>query len=204
MTYIGIDFSMNSTALTVVQDNSTYFYNFTKDLPKNKTEELKKYNIGVIKLEHQTSLEFSENENIKLEYAIRLSDEILKVVESFESSFVAIENFAYSMVGRSTLDISGFQYILRYKLRNSEKVKNIFYFQPSEIKKFALKGNSNKNQLILQYLKNSYVNDLTNLLTSENNLFKKKDKEEFSKPIDDLVDSFFIVNYLKSKIGEQL
>lgn len=198
MTKIGIDFSMNSTAMSIEQDGIVYFYNFSKGLPKNKTEELGKYNINVIKMESETSIDFSENENLKLEYAIRLSDEIMKVIESFGQSEVAIENFAYSMVGRSTLDISGYQYILRYNLRNSKNVQNIYYFQPSEIKKFALKGNSNKNQLILQYIQNAYVNNLSELLNSEN-LFKKKGKDEFGKPIDDLVDSFFILQYLKSK-----
>lgn len=202
MIFIGIDFSINSTAMCILDgDKEEFFYSFNRgQTPQKYLKVLEKYpNIYTIGLEKIIDLEdLSTNELIKIDEAIKLADLIVNEVNKYDSVLIGIENFSYNGIGKRSLDLAGFQYILRARLFKKENVKNIFFYTPGEIKKYASKGNAVKEQMMESYLKLNQENDLTRLMKDEE--IQKASK--FPKPIDDLVDSWYIVKMLQKKYQE--
>ena len=78
--------------------------------------------------------------------------------------------------------------------------ENIYVVQPSHVKKLAGKGNSNKHEMVKAF-QNNVLNDLNLEKTKLWNSIKDKDfSKKIPKPIDDLVDSYFILNTLKNNL----
>ena len=95
--------------------------------------------------------------------------------------------------------------ILYNEFYNPALPNNIAVFSPSQIKSHAGKGNANK-VLMYQYFVEDVCSD-KELIRS--NLYKKMEKIkiepnkkgeiEIPKPIDDIVDAYFICNMLREK-----
>ena len=91
---------------------------------------------------------------------------------------------------------------LRQKLISSYGLRSFYIFQPSAVKKLAGKGNCDK-----LYMVNAFKSNILKDPILEQNSFwqwiqdKTYDPKKIPKPLDDIVDSYFIVKSLQAKLN---
>lgn len=205
MKYFGIDMSLNHSAACYCDGNSYIYNTITREdtltkKQKNILEELnffKNYNnISINKI--NKSKNYTEQEFLKLEDAILLTDTLFNLIPK-DVKLLGLEGIAYSSVGSRSIDLAGYQYLLRNKI----KKENIIYkiYSPNTIKKTAGKGNYNKNQML-----DAYVANITNDSLLENcevykfilnNLEKLYISSKVIEPISGIVDSYWIIKTLQ-------
>ena len=218
MIYTGIDFSLNSPGVCVQNHQGEYkfitFFNYGnriwdeegrkipkafsvhKELMDNKTI------LGFPYYRHVASKDFLLREREKMTDGQSIADligDILITLFGTDSHKVSLEGFSYGSKGNSFIDIVQYNTFLRNKLVNAWGVNKISIYQPSHIKKLAGKGNANKH-----YMAKAFQDDVLN----DKNLRKTKlwkwtqgkdFSEKIPKPLDDLIDAYFILNANKEK-----
>ena len=103
-------------------------------------------------------------------------------------NYISLESYV------QVFNLTHFRIILRSLLLDAYGSSNISIFQPSYVKKTAGKGNANKHYMI-----KAFQDDVFNDKDLRNTkLWKYVQGKDFStkipKPLDDLVDSYFILN----------
>jgi hypothetical protein len=214
MIHIGIDFSLNSPAVCVKKHDGTYrfisFFNFgdrdweSKKIPKafeihrdlSDTDAI----IAIPYNRKVGSKDFFENQREKLIDGKNIADTIVNyLIPMYGTSSVkiALEGFSYGSTGNSFIDIVQYNTFLRSLILDAYSAKNIYIVQPSHVKKSAGKGNANKHFMAKSFQDN-VLNDDQLKKTKLWNWCKDKDfSEKIPKPIDDMIDSYFIVNTIK-------
>lgn len=218
MIYTGIDFSLNSPG-TCTQDNKgkyTFitFFNYGNRIWDEEGRKIpKSFSVHKELMDDKTILgfpyyrqvkdkDFLRREREKLTDGQNIADlisNILITLYGTESHKIALEGFSYGSKGNSFIDIVQYNTFLRNEIVNSWGVENISIYQPSHVKKLAGKGNANKH-----YMVKAFQDDVYNDKNLRNtNLWKWTQGKDFSekipKPIDDLVDAYFILNANKEK-----
>jgi len=125
-------------------------------------------------------------------YQIKCIKEILdKYIEQIYS--VSIENFSFQSKGSSVSRLYGSQYLLRNYLFQNFSQDSIHFFTPKEVKKIAGNGNWNKEQMIETFFNENDLS-INNIKESLKCLIKinKRGKKVYLKPLDDIVDSYYI------------
>ena len=200
---VGIDFSITSTALTIEIDTVDYFYVFYRnDYIKKRNDIYKDSKINFIKLSDSSFndklIDSNKRENMKVGASIECANSIVGVIESFNLPFkVGIETFSYGSFGNMSFDLVGFQYVLRSKIFEINNLESFNFFSPTQVKKIANinKQKNTKKEDIIQYYKELSVNnDLSEFLNDSR--FGGKTY----KPMDDLVDSYYVKELLKNNI----
>ena len=207
MTYIGIDYSINSPAVCILHNNNFYYYNRYNKVRTSARSMLiierlcDVQNVELIVINNKEQVNYSESE--KLDYSLELSGCIMSFIETKIKELcinkddvrIAIEGLSYGSKGNRLADIAGFQYILRNKIKDAGFIFKIF--APTTIKKFAGKGNLSKPELIKIFINQKDVenNYLRNELVDKGDYYIKNN--EWYKSIDDLVDSYWIVKFLQ-------
>ena len=218
MIYTGIDFSLNSPGTCTQDNNGKYtfitFFNYgnriwddgVRKIPKSFSvhKELMddKTILGFPYYRHVQDKDFLRREREKLTDGQNIADlisTILITLYGTEDHKIALEGFSYGSKGNSFIDIVQYNTFLRNEIVNSWGVENISIYQPSHVKKLAGKGNANKH-----YMVKAFQDDVHNDKDLRNtNLWKWTQGKDFSekipKPIDDLVDAYFILNANKEK-----
>jgi hypothetical protein len=194
MTIVGIDMSKNSPGVCIRRGSSLEFLSFIRGSNKGKiaahykTVEEAGVKIHFYEWLQPAKMEYSESEVWKSEDASRYAEWIVSHLPD-EVDFVGIEGFSYGSSGNSFIDIVGYGYAVRMALIQKYSAKKFSVFSPGNVKKTAGKGNANK-EAIMEFFMNSTSEDLAQ------NEFWKGLKEgridKTKKPIDDLVDSYFI------------
>jgi hypothetical protein len=106
---------------------------------------------------------------------------------------VSLEGFSYGSTGNSFIDIVQYNSFLRSALLEIYGSEKISIFQPSHVKKLAGKGNANKHFMIKAF-QDDVLNDEDLRKTKLWKYVQGKDfSEKIPKPLDDLVDSYFIL-----------
>jgi len=200
MNIVGIDFSINSTAMCTEIDNNEKFYLFTRNISKNRANCLESTDIELVYLDKfKDSNDLNEVESDKVYNAIELSNSILKILESYDSyiDILTIEGFSYGGTGLRALDLAGFQYILRSMIALSNNIDLLKFVPPSTLKKFAIKGNASKSEMIESFMQLAPDNILYKILKNEECDCISK-SGNYQKPFDDLVDSWYIKEFYKN------
>jgi hypothetical protein len=209
---IGIDFSLNSPAVCVKNGKGEYifisFFNFgdriwddTKKIPKafQVHQELieNKTILGFPYYRNVTSDSFLIREREKLEDCRSIASLITNSLISFfgsDNAQVSLEGFSYGSTGNSFIDIVQYNSFLRSSLLETYGSDKISIFQPSHVKKLAGKGNANKHYMIKAF-QDDVLNDKDLRNTKLWKYVQGKDfSEKIPKPLDDLVDAYFILN----------
>ena len=211
MTHVGIDFSLNSPGICI-QDARGYhfisFFNFGKrtiDLALGKDIKIPKafqvhYELKEADIIHAYpynrevhSKAFLYREREKMLDASNIANIICTVIGLYKPHKIYLEGFSYGSRGNSFIDIIQYNSFLRKDLVTIYGKDNISVFQPSHVKKTAGKGNGNKHFMIKAFQDNVLDDDL--LIETE--LWKwvqgKDYTEKIPKPLDDMVDSYFIL-----------
>ncbi len=214
---VGIDFSLNSPGIAIKKENRYKFYslfnygkdNFWERFKNNKMQkafsihkELKENNCISIHPYNRSvkSKEFLLREREKLTDANFISELIIDILKNeivSEKYHISLEGFSYGSKGNSFIDMIQYNTFLRHKLLEEFDINKISFFQPSHVKKLAGKGNANKFYMIKAF-QEDVLNDKDLRNTKLWNWIKDKDySEKIPKPIDDIVDSYFILNCFK-------
>jgi len=207
MALAGIDFSLNSPAICI--QTSTHLkwislYHLDRDpaLPTLKAFKLHEElaDSGAITstryAREVSSKLFLERERQKMTDAERLAQLIIGTLLSHDVTRVAIEGFSYGSKGNSFIDMVVYNTFLRQKLIQQFGVESFHVFQPTTVKKLAGKGNGNK-----LYMFEAFKRDhLLDPMLRDSTLWQWSQSKEFSKeipkPLDDLIDSYFILRAL--------
>jgi hypothetical protein len=211
MIHIGIDFSLNSPGVCARNHDGTYqffsFFNFgertfdDKKIPKafehhkmlseDNTIFAIPYNRKV------SSKEFLQREREKLIDGKDIAELIINYIVLLYGTTnvkIALEGFSYGSTGNSFIDIIQYNTFLRSMLLSAYGASNIYIMQPSHVKKLAGKGNANKHFMVKAF-QDDVLNDNDLRKTKLWNWTKDKDfSEKIPKPVDDLIDSYFILN----------
>lgn len=191
MTIIGIDFSINSTAMVIKMDDKTHLFSFVPNYQKGrapfKVHDFLNGDLEVIGYEKaKPSKNSIEEQSNKLLNADNLSDSIMSTLKDIkEVDEIRIEGFSYMSKGNSFIDLITYNTFLKVKL--IKKFGHIIKVVPPKTLKKIYTGNGNatKCDMMRHYLttKSSLVNKINEL-----NIVKE---EEFNipKPLDDLIDA---------------
>lgn len=215
--FIGIDISLNSTAITSYDPDTQkfHFYSFYKnytDRDANKKSLAFRFinqasDFSVFRMEREVlCLQKDEKENYSLTETTKLKDahfNSIKIASIFNTQHiekVAFEGFSYGSSGSSLIDIVGMTYLLRkemFRLINYDKKKMIIK-TPSEVKKFAGRnvkektGGANKLKMFELFLTENIKSEFYDVVV----LNKKEivnDKNKILSPVDDIIDSYYVL-----------
>ena len=198
---IGIDQSINSTGMTVQvwNDNNSelpvqeHFYiikgNDKKLTAKEqKAQEYVNFDYVIYNKIKTTDLTDShEIELAKTNNLINITNCICKLIRLWEVSFnpdeiyLCMEGISYQSANtRSIAELSGLNYLLRYRILKNFPEIHLIVSPPSEIKKFATGNGAAKKEAMISLFNNIYPNLY---------LIPK---------IDDLADSYWMCSYCKT------
>jgi len=220
---IGIDFSLNSPSITMkFKHNNNEQYKFcsffNSDGKDWKVKDLKSYknhktigndinNKDVYMIDYTrniTATDYTEKESQKIADAQFLSQLIVDFIKSFINENrieylnikIAIEGFSYGSKGAAYNDLIMYNSFLRKELLTLTSADNICVFSPKHAKKLAGNGNADKEYMINAFIENKLKDDLIEKTYLYKYCSENLDMKNL-KPVDDLVDSYFILKCLK-------
>jgi len=214
---IGIDFSLNNAAMTILNNDVLKFYAFpnTQKMYTKKKEVHSDFLIydkfdtetiaTIIPYNRDNKFEnYQHEQQYKLFKAHELSQNIIDVINNNieEKCIIGLEGFSYGSKGSSQIDLVFFNAILRYKILTIKNTELII-LAPKTIKRFAGNGNADKHVMLNAFknIKNDILTETEfyKYLMSTNDYVKGKN-HEIANPITDIVDSYWIIRYLKETI----
>lgn len=204
MNLVSIDFSINSPGICLYKDGKPHFISFLK--PKTGTKKEQKLQEDMAMLDDVTLI-YQEEPDIKKQELTRvlrhryISKGVCDIIEEhtdptqpyafyFEGSSYGTSRFGTN----SLIDLASASSILKSDMIDRFDVAEMEVYAPTTIKKFAGKGNMSKLDMWEAFLCLETLN--------QSELFKfcqqfKGDKK-IMKPIDDLVDAYFLLEYVSS------
>jgi hypothetical protein len=120
---------------------------------------------------------------------------------------VGIEGFSFGSTGNRLAQLSGYQWVLRYMMYKDIKMKpeNFYVYAPMTVKATAGKGNFKKEDMIAAFvqsvdpkLRETKFWQRLNEAPAE---FQTK-KGKWLRPIDDIVDAYWVLRTLEKGISE--
>jgi hypothetical protein len=192
---VGIDFSINSTAITIRNDKGIVMMSFVPNYEPGKSawkaHEVLQQVLQISTYKKDGSIkDASEDQRIKIRNADRLSSLIVETIGEERLKKVErinIEGFSYASKGNAFIDLITYNTFLKCKLY-SIVGDRIYVVPPKTLKKrYTGNGNATKCDMLRSYLEK---ND-NHLCTLIREVVTIKEEGEFTipKPIDDLIDS---------------
>ena len=214
-TYIGIDFSINSPALTLYLNDEFHFFSFFNFDPNRFLDKKFPKAITVHRMLHdsntatlipylrkKTAEDYSEDQFNKIKDADNLATLITKTLISNvpkpDNLDIAIEGYSYGSKGNAIIDIVSFNSVLRNYLYRIFPAAKIWIFSPSAIKKFAGKGNAKKSDMLDYFLAEPPKHKFSQFVAENKEMLVNS--TDVKKPVDDIIDSYFICKYLMHRV----
>jgi hypothetical protein len=224
--YIGIDISLNSTAVFIESDKGITILSFTNKKDNNiYIKELDRYGVKFFHYNREISKDYSINEILKLKHYNKISDlllfEIQKYINIEENTFCQIEGYSFSKNTSSILDIVSLSTLIRSKLITDIKNIDISIISPSSLKLDTCKlvykpidigirkpkykyvneqgisgGSFKKPQMYRAIIEGKIDTPIYEMLLTYKELM---DREKIPNPIEDIIDATFAC---KIKINE--
>lgn len=205
MAILGIDFSLTSTAVTLKNLTGYVFYTFARDTAVKADCAIALKNAGVevhlvpAEAPLPKKATIAERERSSLEDAHVLINTIINQFKYLHDPITAygIEGFSFGSTGNRLAQIAGYQWALRWEMRNIGMTSsNLWVFSPMTVKATAGKGNFKKEQMIEAFVNSDdpLLQDNPFWLALKNNpaQFQTK-KGNWLKPIDDVIDSYWVL-----------
>lgn len=207
----GIDFSIKSTAITVKHAIGYEFFSFARsNVAKDYVfEDLKKAGVIVKTIPDEPLLPKKSLTAVRERSSLidmnNIIDNIILNIKQYNIQSYAIEGFSFGSTGNRLAQISGYQWVLRWELQKLGILpENFWTFAPMSVKVTAGKGNFSKEQMIEAFIntEDELLNSHPFWLTLKNNpeVFQNK-KGLFIKPIDDIIDSWWVLKTLEKTIN---
>ena len=212
MTYVTIDFSLNSPGICVYHNKEYTFFSYLKPKSGTKKEQALQEDIArlsdvvfIDQPDFKNNFEYSSAELAKINRYIKTSvdviEQIKKITAGATDYIFAFEGTSYGskMGTNNMIDMAAGAAILKMRIIEEFNPETIETISPSTIKKHAGKGNMSKLQLWEKFLVN--VLEDSDLATSPFFNFCQKEigeTKKIPKPFDDLVDAYFLNHLVKS------
>lgn len=224
--YIGIDISLNSTAIYIESSKGTSILSFTNKKDNNiYIKELDRYGVNFFHYNREKSEDYSTNEILKLIHYNKISgdiiDELISRISLSEKTYCQIEGYSFSKNTSSILDIVSLSTLIRSKLITNIDDVDITIISPSTLKLEACKmvytpidvgkkkpkyqyrnnqgisgGSFKKPQMYRAMIEGEILSPIFDMLVSYRDLM---DRDKIPNPIEDIIDSIFCC---KIKINE--
>ena len=138
MNFIGIDISLNSTAIFIENESNISILSFTNKKDNNiYIKELDRCGVKFFHHNRETSEDYSKNEILKLKHYNMLSDkifsEIISRIDTTKKTLCQIEGYSFSKNTSSILDIVSLSTLIRSKLIQINDI-DITIISPSTLK----------------------------------------------------------------------
>jgi hypothetical protein len=190
---IGIDFSINSTAVCLKTEDGIRLFSFVPNYKKTLSafkihEEISEVVDVVSYKKDPSSKDPIEDQAIKLSNADVLSYTIIRTIKPFVTEIpdIRIEGFSFGSKGNSFIDLITYNTFLKTKLI-LEWGHCISVVSPKTVKKmYTGNGNASKVDMVKKYLELGSGNFYEKLKSLN---LKLEENSTIPKPIDDLVDS---------------
>ena len=216
--YIGIDISLNSTAIYIESDKGISILSITNKKDNNMyIKELNRCGVVFFHFNIEKSEDYSTNEILKLRHYNKISDTILDEITSrislSKKTYCQIEGYSFSKNTSSILDIVSLSTLIRSKLITNINDIDITIISPSSLKLEACKmvyepinigkkkpkyqyrnnqgisgGSFKKPQMYRAMIEGKIQNPILDMLVSYIDLM---DRDKIPNPIDDIIDSIF-------------
>ena len=208
---VGIDFSIKSPAVTLLSNSGEwYFYTFARNSVAKEDFflTLKNNGVNVITLPDEPPLPKSANltdrERSSIKDGLMQTRSISKMLSAWsftEDDQIAIEGFSFASTGNRLAQISGYQWLLRsYLIEDCEiSPEQLWFYSPMTIKATAGKGNYKKEEMIEAFINSDCNSQFAEALRNAPAEFQTK-RGQWLKPIDDIVDSYWIAKTLQKTI----
>jgi hypothetical protein len=209
MNFVTIDFSLNSPGICIFSKDKYHFIGYLKPGTGTKAEQKLQEELNLLedtRITHQpdwTNNEaYSKSEMIKIQRHTRTANDIIDMIIEITGEdpevVVAFEGSSYGSSGgtNNIIDMAAGAAILKMEMMSRLKVKDMMTIAPSTIKKFIHKGNMNKREIWPYFL--NYKEDINIALIDYCNKYIGNDIKNVPKPLDDLVDAFFMLKYVLS------
>ena len=222
---VSVDFSLNSTGVTIYNcdTKSHKFLSFVNIYKDKKTESIaesitnyvivQKYHRPPIKAvkSRVNGLSGWEKDHINncISYNRQLSDFICMHVSNENRNILVFENYSYGSASDTFIQIIENTMELKSNLLKTTffEMDDLFLVTAPQVKKFAGGGNFDKYQLLISFIalkdENLTACGFHKLMTNDCDKFaslknkKGKSVNEVAKPIDDIIDSFWINKYFQ-------
>jgi hypothetical protein len=218
MNYIGVDISLNSTAVFIETNENKHILSFTNKKDNNiYIRELDRYGVKFFHIDREKSDDYSINEILKIKHYNMLSDllvnEIIKRIDMTKKTFCQIEGYSFSKNTSSILDIVSLSTLIRSTLIKSIENIDISIISPSSLKletckmvykpenigikkpKLVFKNNQGipgglfkKPQMYRAILEGKIDTPIYDMLMTYKDLM---DREKIPNPIEDIIDATF-------------
>lgn len=227
MNYIGIDISLNSTAVYIESENIKSILSFTNKKDNNiYIKELDRCGVKFYHLNRDVSENYSKNEILKLNHYNKISNliinEILSIININEKTYCQIEGYSFSKNTSSILDIVSLSTLIRVYLLNNIDNIDITIISPKSLKLEVCKliyepinigkkkpkyeyrnyqgisgGSFNKPQMYRAMLDGKIDSPIYKMLESYKDLMER---EKIPNPIEDIIDSIFACKIKRKEI----
>lgn len=188
LTLVGLDFSINSPAVTILKDNEYFFY----AINRKDSEVVRKMN----ELSNVT-VEICLNEGLTpFQYYDKMTDMLIRWINSNigPNTIFAMEDWVYSLRGNALIDIVYATSILRYKLIKKYGEDKLNFYSPTHVKKvFTGNGRADKNMMLEHFKSLGLVFPFAQYSASI-------DKSQ--KPAEDIIDSFAVLKTMELELDE--
>jgi hypothetical protein len=229
--YIGIDISINSTAIFIISNKGENILSFTNKKDNNiYIRELDACGVKIFSNNREKSDKYSENEILKLESHINLSEniivEILNYIDKKEKTYCQIEGYSFSKNTSSILDIVSLSTLVRRNLYKEIKNIDITIISPTSLKLEACKlvykpvdigkkksklkyvnnegisgGSFKKPQMFRAMIEGNIMTPISKMLNDYKHLM---DREKIPNPIEDIIDSIFACLIRKKTVEDAI
>ena len=209
MILIGMDFSIQSPGICIEYLNEFSFITIQRKIKEDYKEILNNSGVFVEEIQEKENFKgttITEIERGNSKDALLLSNTIYETIFPYfledHNIKIGIEGLSFMSRGNIISQFSGYHYVLRNTLNKIIPFDNQFLFSPSSIKKLAGKGNFKKDDMINAFLKeNDNNNELLREIKKTPEKFQNRNGK-WKKPLDDLVDSYWVLKKLKEEIKE--
>jgi len=134
-----------------------------------------------------------------------VSEMIVGTLEPYlnRNTYIAFEGMSYGSSGDVILQLGGYKYIIMDILSKKVPLENMFTYSPITVKKTAgcSKKGTPKSEVIESFIATSHDNCLKRAIQADRMAFRKKGDKNFIDHLDDLIDSYWVLETLRDKEG---
>jgi hypothetical protein len=201
---VAIDYSINSPGICLLKDGNPHYISYIK--PKSGTKKEQKLQeemnlLNDVTLINQPEPNVDKQELTRVMRHRTIAEGICELIAEHtntdEEYKIYFEGSSYgtSRFGTNSLiDLASASSILKSYLIDRFNVTVLEVYAPTTIKKHAGKGNMKKMEMW-----EKYINDESNRESGLWNFCQQfKEDKKIMKPLDDLVDAYFIMSYVRS------
>lgn len=198
-----IDFSINSTCVALLSPSGYHWHHFGR-------EKMKYFDLGMdgftqhLLPKRTKGSDYCETERGKLEDASVFCSSIMDVLKASSIEAVAFEAHSFNSKGNSLLELVSYQFLLRTMLRDllGSRTDSMFFYPPITVKAFAGGAKFKKKDMLERFISSDDEILLRSPVFSriKGSMEDVLKGEDVAKPVDDLVDSYWILKKLQQDV----